>query len=81
VNDDQATAVLERMCHGKKRLGAKAARRVADAVQATGEDVHAYRCCVCRCWHLGHTPSMATVESIAAAIRERSYPTSTTKAG
>lgn len=76
MTDDQADAVLLRMCEGKKKMGAKGARAAAASVSRTsGEDVHAYRCAVCRGWHIGHTPSMESVEAIAEAIRHRSYPT------
>lgn len=74
MNADQAAAVLSRMCQGKARRNAKNARQAAARLQAKGEDVHPYRCNVCSWWHIGHTPSMDTIEAIAAAIRHRNYP-------
>lgn len=61
-------AVEVRVCGTKVRYGAKAARARADSY---GNDVRPYRCPFCGGYHVGHAPSMQSVETIAAAIRAR----------
>lgn len=73
MTDDQADAVLERMCGSKVRYSARVAREVVDSRRRTTKQAwHTYRCLACRAWHLStHQPSMATIQSIADAIRHR----------
>lgn len=47
------------------------ARKVAQRLRAQGIAVSPFQCHVCPHWHIGHTPSMETVEKMAAAIRRR----------
>lgn len=74
MNDHQAAAVERRACASKRKYGAERARRVAERLRSEGHDVHAYRCCFCHSWHVGHTPSWASVKRLAKAIRHRAYP-------
>lgn len=65
----------DRACGTKRKMGAARARDVAQALtDRTGERISPYRCPWCQAWHVGHTPSMATVTDLAKHIRERSYP-------
>lgn len=68
-------ALQARMCDGKTAMGAKAARECAQRMRSEGHRVSPYRCCFCEDWHVGHVPSMTTVELIADAIRQRSQET------
>ena len=66
----------ERACEGKRRFGPRVAREVAADMRRRGDRVHPYLCPwhdpdEVPHWHVGHCPSMAAVERIAAAIRNR----------
>lgn len=71
MTDDQADAILRHRCEGKRRFDARAARDAATRALKRGQDVQPYRCSECSSWHIGHTPSMETVATIAQAIRHR----------
>lgn len=43
-------------CQGKDALDAARARKVARRMRARGRIVAAYRCPVCREWHVGRPP-------------------------
>lgn len=42
---------------------------MAEHLRGLGIWVAPYRCVFCHYWHVGHTPSMKTVEALARAIR------------
>lgn len=71
-------AVIDRACTSKHAFTDPAdGRRVArELTRKTGEPVRCYRCpfgdgCAHHAhWHVGHTPSLEGLESIARAIRE-----------
>lgn len=58
-----------RVCGVKAAYSAKGARGQAERMRCLGELVSPYRCVFCHWWHVGHTPSMETVEALAKAIR------------
>lgn len=70
----ELSAIRDRSCTRKEKMGPKRARNVAAAKQLQKIDVHPYRCPFCGSWHVGHTPSMPSVETIAQAIRFQAYP-------
>lgn len=59
----------QRVCGAKPAFGVKAAHRHAEQLRRAGQDVSAYRCVFCRCWHVGPVPSMETIEALARVIR------------
>lgn len=74
---DRHQAVRERVCTSKTPMGRDAARRYADHICATTDDVvRAYRCpfSSARHWHVGHPPSVEGLRAIAAAIRNLDEP-------
>lgn len=62
-------AVRERTCTRKLRRSERDARSFAVKLRASGVAVSPYRCPFCRGWHVGHPPSMETVELLARVIR------------
>lgn len=74
MNAGEIANIETRCCAGKKRYGANAARDIAAARSTSTIRISPYRCPFCEGWHVGHTPSMESVRTIAEAIRERAYP-------
>lgn len=67
-------AIEARACLRKSRYSVAGARQRAAELTRPGQRISPYRCVFCGCWHVGHTPSMESIETLAAAIRERAYP-------
>lgn len=76
----ETQATIDRACLSKNALGRDAARRVCEEARRVGNHLQAYRCPFFEDghWHVGHVPSMASVDLIARAIRDLSgnLPTS-----
>lgn len=57
----QSREIVAVICYRKKRFPSEsAAQSVIFALKARGSDVDrlkAYKCEMCSCWHLGHTPA------------------------
>lgn len=69
---DESAAVRrlrQRVCGDKPSYGPKGARAMAEHLRGAGIWVSPYRCVFCHWWHVGHPPSMRTVEGLARAIR------------
>lgn len=58
----------KRRYHSQQQAQRSLARR-RKADPGAVEGVVAYRCCFCRGWHLGHVPSVDTLEQIALEVR------------
>lgn len=69
MTPDELADVKERVCGEKSRMGRHAAMSLAQHLRARGKRIGAYHCPFCRCWHVGHIPSMESVSRIAQAIR------------
>lgn len=52
-------------CQRKRRMGIDTAKVAARKVPG----IRAYLCPFCQGWHVGHTPSMESLHTIAEAIR------------
>jgi hypothetical protein len=74
VDTNELAAMKDRACTHKEKMGPTRARNVAATMQLQGEDVRAYHCCFCPCWHVAHVMSQEGVEKLAEAIRLRAYP-------
>jgi hypothetical protein len=68
---EELKRLRESVCgHKQKHDHPKAARAHARSLEWNKhEHVTPYRCPFCKSWHVGHPPSMKTVEKIALAIR------------
>lgn len=68
---EEFAAVKERACGNKIPHSRDTARRIAEHHRAEGDLVGAYRCPFCpgKHWHVGHVPSMESLQQIADAIR------------
>jgi hypothetical protein len=67
-------AVLDRCHEGKAPMSRQAAHDEAQRLNRRNpQDTPAgpYRCPSCRSYHVGHVPSMESLQSIAEAIRAR----------
>lgn len=63
--------VVEHACGRKRALDRRHAQKVARAARERGERVSAYPCPFCESWHVGHVPSLDSMEDIARAIRDQ----------
>ena len=63
--------LLERVCTRHQKMGEQAAKRNAEARRESGDPVSAFRCPFCLEWHVGHGPSLTTMQEVALALRER----------
>jgi hypothetical protein len=65
-------AVVWRACLSKRPLGREAARRIAETQGAYDAGLNAYRCPFSHGahWHVGYLPNLASLQAIAAAIRD-----------
>lgn len=52
-----------------RRLAEKVLAKRAREDPGSTAGVKVYRCPFCSCFHLGHTPSLASLETMAAEIR------------
>lgn len=59
------------VCDRKKKLGRTAARRLARTARGDGAQLAPYRCPFCHEWHVGHPPTMATLEHLADWLLRR----------
>lgn len=61
----------DRICRDKRqyRTGGGAAGVAATIRAQDGSNVTHYRCPLCRAFHVGHPPAMATLEALARIIR------------
>ncbi|HEV2071080.1 MAG TPA: hypothetical protein VGR26_14920 [Acidimicrobiales bacterium] len=76
---DRHEAVRWRVCLSKPPLGRATAQVLAERQrERTGEVVRAYRCPFSvpgrRHWHYGHPPSLESLRTIAAAVRNLDEP-------
>lgn len=63
-------AIEARVCGNKRRHETCGdARREARRVRGNGHKVEHYRCPFCELWHIGHPPSMETLEALARVMR------------
>lgn len=69
--DVNVDAVRQRTCGDKRRYRTRwGARHAAERrSQASGDTIRAYRCPFCPSFHIGHVPSMESLEALAEAIR------------
>lgn len=64
-------AIIEHACLEKKRWSRNGAWDAVARLRRKGDQVSAYRCPFKGDhWHVGHIPSMATVEDLALAVRD-----------
>lgn len=71
---DEFAAVKATACESKIGHGKDIARRIAEHHRAEGDLVGAYRCPFCHLWHVGHVPSLESLQLIADAIRYHGEP-------
>jgi hypothetical protein len=74
LSDFETERLRRSMCGRKARLSEHSAQRAAMAARGQGTALSAYPCPLCvdgdrRWWHVGHPPTMATVELLARYLR------------
>lgn len=76
MNAAERLGIEQRVCAQKVKLGRATAMRIAQAQRDAGEHVSAYRCIFATelggHWHIGHGPTMLTLERLAEVLRARS---------
>jgi len=76
MNAAERLGLQHRVCDRKVKMGRKAAMKVADEARRQGTPLAAYRCPFLDAdgeshWHIGHAPTMRTLERTAELLRER----------
>lgn len=69
---EAAERIRERGCSKKAKYGMNHAKAYAQTLRDSSPEesrVHAYRCCFCSSWHLGHLMSIESMQDVAMAIR------------
>jgi hypothetical protein len=75
MNAAERLGLEQRVCLHKRRLGRKAAMGLAGRLRVDGDPISAYRCPFATGddahWHIGHGPSLLTLERVAEVLRDR----------